>query len=239
MDYAALSPDGRTIAFTSPVDGYDQVFVMLTSGGEPLQLTKDEGNKTVLNFSSDDTEIYFRLTLGNPEIWTIPTLGGTSKRMASGSTVTPSADGESLFFVKPDGRIVRAPKSGSSEELVYTFPPTDSFVAHLNAYPDGKSLLVTSIGKSHMTSFQRLDLPTRNIESLGELQDTSTRSSWASPGKSLYVSHIDNGIENLWELFLVDHSLKQSTFGPAPTVPQCPTPVARASTLSMAKPQER
>ena len=216
MDYAALSPDGRTIAFTSPVDGYDQVFVMLTSGGEPLQLTKDEGNKTVLNFSSDDTEIYFRLTLGNPEIWTIPTLGGTSKRMASGSTVTPSADGESLFFVKPDGRIVRAPKSGSSEELVYTFPPTDSFVAHLNAYPDGKSLLVTSIGKSHMTSFQRLDLPTRNIESLGELQDTSTRSSWASPGKSLYVSHIDNGIENLWELFLVDHSLKQITFGPGP-----------------------
>ena len=62
MDYAALSPDGRTIAFTSPVDGYDQVFVMLTSGGEPLQLTKDEGNKTVVNFSSDDTEIYFRLT---------------------------------------------------------------------------------------------------------------------------------------------------------------------------------
>ena len=59
MDYAALSPDGRTIAFTSPVDGYDQVFVMLTSGGEPLQLTKDEGNKTVVNFSSDGTEIYF------------------------------------------------------------------------------------------------------------------------------------------------------------------------------------
>jgi serine/threonine protein kinase len=33
MDYPAISPDGRTIAFTSPVEGYDQVFVMLTSGG--------------------------------------------------------------------------------------------------------------------------------------------------------------------------------------------------------------
>jgi eukaryotic-like serine/threonine-protein kinase len=90
MDDAALSPDGRTIAFTSPVDGYDQVFVMLASGGEPLQLTKDEGNKAVVNFSSEGTEIYFRLTLGNPEIWTIPTLGGASKRLATGSTVTPS-----------------------------------------------------------------------------------------------------------------------------------------------------
>ena len=36
MDYPAISPDGRTIAFTSPVEGYDQVFVMLTSGGEPV-----------------------------------------------------------------------------------------------------------------------------------------------------------------------------------------------------------
>lgn len=45
MSGVALSPDGRTVAFTSPVDGYEQVFVMLTSGGEPLQLTKDEGDK--------------------------------------------------------------------------------------------------------------------------------------------------------------------------------------------------
>jgi serine/threonine protein kinase len=76
MDNPAISPDGRTIAFTSPVEGFDQIFVMLTSGGDPLQLTKDEGNKTVLNFSSDGTEIYFRQTLGEPEIWTLPTLGG-------------------------------------------------------------------------------------------------------------------------------------------------------------------
>ena len=219
MDYAALSPDGRTIAFTSPVDGYDQIFVMLTSGGEPLQLTKDEGNKAVVNFSSDGTEIYFGLTLGNPEIWAIPTLGGTPKRVVTGATVTPSADGEFLFFVKPDGHIVRAAKSGSSEDLIYTFPLSDSFAVHLihlNAYPDGKGLLVISIGKSHMTSFQRLDLTTRNIESLGELSYTSARSSWASPGKSVYVSHTDNGIDNLWEFTFVDHSLKQVTFGPGP-----------------------
>jgi serine/threonine protein kinase len=40
-----LSPDGHALAFNSPVDGIFQVFLMLTSGGEPLQLTNDEGDK--------------------------------------------------------------------------------------------------------------------------------------------------------------------------------------------------
>ena len=75
MDRVVLSPDGRTVAFTSPTGGYDQIFVMLASGGEPLQLTRDEGNKDIFNFSVDGNELYFGRTLGNPEIWSIPTLG--------------------------------------------------------------------------------------------------------------------------------------------------------------------
>ncbi|HJZ11150.1 MAG TPA: protein kinase, partial [Acidobacteriota bacterium] len=48
-----LSPDGNTIAFGSLVGGVSQIFVMLTSGGDPLQLTSDEGPKTVDSFSPD------------------------------------------------------------------------------------------------------------------------------------------------------------------------------------------
>ena len=75
MDRVVLSPDGGTVAFTSPTGGYDQIFVMLASGGEPLQLTRDEGNKDIFNFSANGNELYFGRTLGNPEIWSIPTLG--------------------------------------------------------------------------------------------------------------------------------------------------------------------
>jgi serine/threonine protein kinase len=226
MDYPAISPDGRTIAFTSPVDGYDQVFVMLTSGGDPLQLTKDEGNKTVLNFSSDGTEIYFRQTLGDPEIRSLPTLGGTSKRLASGISVVPSADGQSLFIQKADGSIVRIPKSasgaGSGEEPIYAVPDStraggiSSNSIGLKIYPDGRSLLLTSSAGSEKTSFQRLDLSTHQLENLGDLPDTSQNTSWAEPGKSLYVSRKVNGITNLWAFSLEDRSLKQITFGPGP-----------------------
>ena len=40
-----------------------QVFLMLTSGGEPLQLTNDEGDKFVNSFSPDGKEVYYGRTL--------------------------------------------------------------------------------------------------------------------------------------------------------------------------------
>ena len=63
MDRARLSPDGHSVAFVSPVGGIFQVFLMLTSGGEALQLTNDEGDKFVDNFSSDGKEVYYERVL--------------------------------------------------------------------------------------------------------------------------------------------------------------------------------
>ena len=60
MQNGTLSPDGHAVAFVSPVGGIGQVFLMLTSGGEPLQLTNDEGDKIVDRFSSDGKEVYYR-----------------------------------------------------------------------------------------------------------------------------------------------------------------------------------
>ena len=215
MDFPAISPDGRTIAFTSPVEGYDQVFVMLTSGGEPLQLTRNESNKTVLNFSSDGNEIYFAQTLGNFEIWTIPTLGGTPKHLVAGRDVIPSVDGQFLFIVKEDRRLVRTPKSGSGEQLLYALPSSVLYGIDLKTYPDGKGLLIAT-GNANKVSFQRLDISTRQLKDLADLPDTSVFTSWATPGKSIYVSRRVNGITNLWEFSLDDRTLKQITFGTGP-----------------------
>jgi serine/threonine protein kinase/Tol biopolymer transport system component len=226
MNYTAISPDGRTIAFTSPVEGFDQVFVMLASGGEPLQLTRDEGNKTVLTFSADGTNIYFGQTIGAPEIRVIPTLGGTAQLVRAGITLTPSADGQSLFILTPDARIVRTSKSGTGqEEVVYENPVIATvgsstlglgWGVNMNSYPDGKSLLISSPSGSSSATLRRLDLSTHAIEHLADLPDTSIWSSWAQPGKSLYVSHTVNSITNLWEYSLADHSLRQLTFGTGP-----------------------
>jgi serine/threonine protein kinase/Tol biopolymer transport system component len=211
METVALSPDGRTIAFISPVDGYDQVFVMLTSGGEPLQLTRDDGNKRVRGFSSDGTEIYFAQTMGEYEIWSIPTLGGNPKHLASGESVVSSPDGQFLFIEKIDGQIVRIAKGGTGEEPIYPLPSH----AILRVYPDGQHLLVGAIS-SNALRLERLDVAAKKLDKIGDVPDGVSTANWAVPGHSVYLSRKVNGIVNIWEYSLDDHSSKQITTGTGP-----------------------
>jgi hypothetical protein len=203
------------------------VFVMLSSGGDPLQLTKDEGNKAVRGFSSDGTEIYFARTLGDYEIWSIPTLGGAAKHLAAGVYVAPSLDGQFLSIEKTDGRIVRTPKSGSGEELIYTLPKSGI----LKSYPDGQHLLIVTNELGTAVSLLRLDLADRRLEKLADLPDISVSVAWAIPGKTLYVSRQVNGISNIWEYSLDDRSFRIEA--------RCPIPMARDFTSSTARAPER
>jgi eukaryotic-like serine/threonine-protein kinase len=112
MNDARLSPGGRAVAFVSPVGGVAQVFLMLTSGGEPLQLTNDEGDKHVDTFAPDGTEVYYARFLGRDEVWAVPALGGSPRRVASANYLVFSPDGGSIFYAKSDNSgIFRAEKS--------------------------------------------------------------------------------------------------------------------------------
>ena len=227
MDRAVLSPDGRTVAFTSPVEGFDQVFVMLASGGEPLQLTRDSSDKKVDNFSVDGTEIYFVQTLGSDEIWAVPTLGGATRRIAQGTYLTSSIDGKYFFYQKPSAvAIMRSPQSGVGEELIYSFQGTDRRLDGFLAYPDGRSLLV-GLGKGPGTTFQKLDIATRTLEDLGEVNDVGSRLCWGKPGKTLYLSRTVKGLTNLWEYSLSDRTLNQVTSGPGPDYDPMGDPAGR------------
>jgi hypothetical protein len=152
---AKLSPDGRTVAFGSLVGGVGQVFVMLASGGEPLQLTRDEGDKTVDGFSLNGAEIYYERIGGRDETWAVPTLGGTPRRVASGRALVPSADGSSFFYLKTLGRaIFRADSSGLNEETIYTFDNPPLWPRSILRFPGGNDLLVASQGQEGAQEFQ-------------------------------------------------------------------------------------
>ena len=121
MNGATLSPDGHAVAFVSPVGGIAQVFLMLTSGGEPLQLTNDEGDQGCEQFFArwernllqDGLSAAMRFgqcrhSVGLHAVW------------SSANYVLPSPDGAFIFYMKSDSpEIFRAEKSGLSEELVY------------------------------------------------------------------------------------------------------------------------
>ena len=87
MEGAQLSPDGHTVAFSSPVGGIEQVFVMLSSGGEPLQLTSDDGDKIREQlFHRRDRNLLRQVSPGKGEGWGVPTLGGKPTRVVSAAS---------------------------------------------------------------------------------------------------------------------------------------------------------
>ena len=222
MNWARLSPDGHAVAFVSPVGGVTQVFLMLTSGGEPLQLTNDEGDKFVNTFSPDGREVYYRRVFGRAEIWAVPTLGGAPRRVASAAYVVPSPDGASIFYLKFDSPgIFRAGKSGLNEELVYNSEGTGLLFFPLLIYPGGNDLLAVGVRvyvSSSNFTFYRINVISHGAVELGEVSGKPENPDfvWAEAGKTMLFSRTVNGLTNIWKYSLKDRSLTQITFGAGP-----------------------
>ena len=225
MNGATLSPDGHAVAFGSPASGISQVFLMLTSGGEPLQLTNDEGNKFVDNFSADGKEVYYtRFLARDTEVWAVPTLGGSPRRVASAFYVMPSTDGNFLFYVKSDNRaIFRVGKSGLNEELVYKPRDNSLLFFPLLLFPGGNDLLAYS-WRLHSPNGRlfRIGLTNHEAVDLGEMPGDCV--AWAEPGHSILFSREVNGLRNIWKYSLQDRSLTQITFGAGLDLSPMPDP---------------
>ena len=229
MTAARLSPDGHTVAFASPVGGTFQVFVMLTSGGDPLQLTSDEGDKVVAGFSSDGGEIFYQRSIGHLETWAVPTLGGAPRKVLEGIEAIPSADGNSLFYLSPPSpAICRADKSGLGAEQIFKFEAAAGIPVGLLAYPGGDALLVATV-RSILGDNQlhKVTISTHTAADMGEVPADVNGVAWDEPGKSVFFAHTVKGLTNIWKYNLEDRSLTQVTSGAGPDFSPMPDPAGK------------
>ena len=227
LNGAILSPDGHTIAFTSPVSGFDQLFVMLASGGEPLQLTNDSTTKIVNSFSPDGTQIYYDLGSIDSEIRSVPTLGGTSTVVASGSRLVASPDGSWLYFIRgsPGNGVFRRPTTGLNEETIFR-SPEGSTPTKVLPFPSGSDVLVTTasdtIVGSATLALYRVNTATHSSQKIGDIYGSPTGIVWDDPGNTLLCSRTVNDVTNIWSYRLSDGALKQITFGAGPDLSPMP-----------------
>ena len=120
-EFPAISPDGRSVAFTAGVGGRRQLFVQLITGGAPLQLTRDPVDHEYPRWSPDSSSIFYfsasrtRTTagehLGDPGTWRRATAGrqqcGRRRRQPDGWQARALQTGEERDRVgrRDNGRI--------------------------------------------------------------------------------------------------------------------------------------
>ena len=151
----AISPDGRSVAFTAGVGGKRQVFVQLIAGGAPLQITRDTVDHECPRWSPDSSSIlYFSPAVSGAvqgSIWEIPALGGVARRVVNsvgGADVSPTDGRLALFRLAKEGiQLVTAPMDGSKFDVVAEFAPV--IVLPVSPLVAGRQMDCLSAGRQH------------------------------------------------------------------------------------------
>ncbi len=119
---ASLSPDGRMIAFVSTQTGAKNVWVKQLSGGEPIQITKDDFINQYPIWSPDGSEIaFFSIRGGRAGIWRVPSFGGSPtfiKPVEDDSMILQSWSKKNVIYYEAKENLFALDiKSGQSSQL--------------------------------------------------------------------------------------------------------------------------
>jgi eukaryotic-like serine/threonine-protein kinase len=225
-EYPAISPDGRSVAFTADEGGTRQIWVKLIAGGAPLQLTRGKTDHLRPRWSPDSSSIIFFSppSSGEPSgtLWEISALGGAARRIVdSVADADVSHDGSRLAFVRSaDGRLelVTADRDGANNQVIvrleagysYVSPrwsPDDTLIAYQRnrmSLDDDVFVVPAAGGKS-----RGVTQASNRMSGFAWLPDGSAIVVSSSRGSTLYYLPSFN----LWTVSLQGGRWRQNTFG--------------------------
>ncbi|HEV8609288.1 MAG TPA: protein kinase [Thermoanaerobaculia bacterium] len=145
-EFPAISPDGKSVAFTAYAEGRRQIFVRLIAGGPPLQITREPADHQMPRWSPDSSSIVYYsppAALGEIQgtVSEIPALGGSSRRLAesTGGADASLVDGRIAYFRLTGERVelVTAPRDASASHVVARLK-AGSYYLYPRWSPDGR-----------------------------------------------------------------------------------------------------
>lgn len=223
----AISPDGRSVAFTAGAGGKRQVFVQLIAGGAPLQITRDTVDHECPRWSPDSGSIlYFSPAVSGTiqgSIWEIPALGGVARRVVTsvGCADVSQADGRlALFRLAKEGiQLVTAPTDGSKFDVVAEFAPS-TYYLYPRWSPDGKWI---AFQRGDSIRFDIFVAPATGGEPRKLTRDNNMMGgfAWLPDSTGIVYSSSRSGTIpylptlSLWQVTLRDGSVRRVTSGEA------------------------
>jgi len=151
-----VSPDGKTVAFTSVRNGNYDIFTVPITGGRPKQVTFHSAYEAVCDWSPDGKRILFTTNrpadLGRIDLYEVNLDGGTPRRITfdGGRDGAYAKDGKSIVYARGYIDIYWDNYEGSANFDLYTVPTaggiprqltqTDGNERYPFLSPDGKTL---------------------------------------------------------------------------------------------------
>ena len=221
----ALSPDGKSVAFTADVTGRRQLWMRLLRGGAPLQVTHDDGDHQFPRWSADSASLIYYSPSSDPDgqgkLWSISALGGTARPIATsmgGGDL--SHDGEHLaYFQSNQGRteLVVTQSDGSGPRVVATLPSEYNY-SELRWSPDDRKL---GFQRGRTFDYDVFDVPVEGGQPEQITRDANPLAGFAwLPDSSGVVYSSSRGdtvlylrTMNLWSVRTGGKDLRRLTFG--------------------------
>ena len=122
--YPAISPDGKTIAFSASYEGPTEIYTMPITGGLPVRWTYESDFSRTNGWTPDgkvvyDTRAY--ATLPDRQLVTIDMVSKIKDRipLSQASEASFDASGNTVFFVRPSdhGNVTKRYKGGTARQI--------------------------------------------------------------------------------------------------------------------------
>jgi len=158
----ALSPDGKTLAYTAEVGGLAQLFIRGLDSPTPMQMTSLPQDAILPFWSSDARRVFF--VTGPPfELWSVAAAGGAAEPfLPDVFRATLASDDRILAILRTDGSVWISSPPGSTPRPYEPAPfEARGFfdVPAIRSSPDGRKILLMINPTGRQQEYWLLPLP--------------------------------------------------------------------------------
>jgi Tol biopolymer transport system component/serine/threonine protein kinase len=217
---AAISPDGKLIAYVTGPIARTRVFVRQVNGGTARPLVDSAGApQRTPRWSPDGQQVTF---LAGQTLYSAPALGGAARPLfdAGGyeyASPTLSPDGSTIAFARQDGIYLRAVSGGEPSKLVPARWPS-----YLVWSPDGRRLAYvcdnawyvyssTMLGNIAPSSIWVADVAARRAAQVTDSAHLNASPVWSADGRALLYVSSQGGGRDVYEQALTRTSAPHGT----------------------------
>jgi Tol biopolymer transport system component/predicted Ser/Thr protein kinase len=189
----AVSPDGRTIAFSSDRDGQPRIWLKQLAGGGEAALTS--GPDDLPRFSPDGSMLLFaRREPAHPSLYRTGIVGGEARKLVEDAAEGDwSPDGKQIVVLRwkseggrTDSSLAIAPAEGGEPREIGRIPAHQ--LTHPRWSPDGTTIATTELGAGGAAKFLFLiDVASKKIRLLSpQSAGLVSAPAWSSDGDLVY-----------------------------------------------------